>query len=992
MRVGREGVGAGFMGLVLMLAAVRAAEQAEVRVLSEPGPQPASTVTLRVRPDVAIEDRTPGARRAARPRGPASVGETFTGELTLFLPDFVVSRPASIEVADPVVSAVRLYPEAGGTTVAVFVRQPVTYTVARPSAIGEIAITLRSRTRPVTIGGRAAGGRPRVVRPKLAGEPEVAVDAESLSYDQQTDTLTARGGVTLTRGDTVLTADEVIYDRANGVAEARGHVVLMDPQATVTGDFAHINLEDESGWVDSGTANLLPSRYSMRADRIEKLGGPLYRVDDGVFTTCECGGLERPSWSVAGRRTDVKLSGAGVVRGATFRVKDVPVLWLPYLPFPANTDRQSGFLIPRVGYSQSRGFQYEQPFYWAINKSSDATFALDVETSARLGVIGEYRYRLSGNGRGAFTAGYFNETIRGRETDVQTTEPTPPDIPENRFGIAGYHRQPILGRNRAYLDLFAVSDDNFLREIDTFAFSPAHDLVLRSTRYTTSDVGLIRPWAGGAAWIDNAYYQDLVDPQSLALQRLPRIQAEHAMPLLGDGLVGRIAGEAIYYERAQGLQGLRGYLAPELFLPVRLGRFLHGSLSGQLSETAYRLTDETQVALAVTSPTTSDFRTAPELPRLEQNHTRELGMVRGRLGSQVERVFQFRHLGLEKVKHTIEPELHYLFVPESGRQLFELPDCSTLPAGRQRPGVNCVSGQTLLADAYLFDEWDAINRRNLLSWGLTTRVLGRSATRAEAEAQASVAEEGEEAVPPPTAPPPRRGGGRAALPRELVRVSLLQGYDVKRELVGTSHLSDVDAVLRLAPTNWLTLRYDTTFNLEDRNLRALSTDLVVREPRWTAPSPVRNLQSPTTVGVGYRFIEENINREVQPDSVEARLFETPGVNEILGSVYLRMGSFAGLAFLARYDLTTTPQVGQPPLGPHFLERDYFLRLISRCNCWLFEVGVTERINPKEDPLVRAQLTLVGLGSIGQGGIGRNFVGFGSVPSAPGFARAAGGFY
>src|SRR5207253_1267998 len=163
-----------------------------------------------------------GAKPAAGPRGPASAGETFTGELTVFLADFNVPRPAAIEVDDPVVSTVRLFPETGGTIVSIFVRQPVTYSISRPSAIGEITF----------------------------------------------------------------------------------------------------DLDDESGWVEAGTAELKPSNYTLTGERIEKRGGPLYAASHGVFTTCRCGGLEKPSWSIGGASTDITLEGTGVVRHATFRVKD----------------------------------------------------------------------------------------------------------------------------------------------------------------------------------------------------------------------------------------------------------------------------------------------------------------------------------------------------------------------------------------------------------------------------------------------------------------------------------------------------------------------------------------------------------------------------------------------------------------------------------------------------------------------------------------------
>src|SRR5438477_2066755 len=140
MRVGRF-----VLAVALLVCLARAARGAAVRVLSGPGA--ATAVMVDAMPDTSIEDRTPGAKPAAGPQGPASTGETFTGELTIFLRGLAVSRPAAIEVADPVVSAVRLFPETDGTTVTVFIRQPVTYSVASPSATGEIRTELRSKTR-----------------------------------------------------------------------------------------------------------------------------------------------------------------------------------------------------------------------------------------------------------------------------------------------------------------------------------------------------------------------------------------------------------------------------------------------------------------------------------------------------------------------------------------------------------------------------------------------------------------------------------------------------------------------------------------------------------------------------------------------------------------------------------------------------------------------------------------------------------------------------
>src|SRR6185369_12904182 len=110
---------------------------------------------------------------------------------------------------------------------------------------------------------------------------------------------------------------------------------------------------------------------------------------------------------------------------------------------------------------------------------------------------------------GDFAVAYYNEEIRGRTEGTVKTATLPADIPENRFILTGRHLMPFYGGSRFYLDLFAVSDDTVLREINSFAFSTSHDLALRSTRYTTSRTGVVKTWDQGYAWLDNTYYQDL---------------------------------------------------------------------------------------------------------------------------------------------------------------------------------------------------------------------------------------------------------------------------------------------------------------------------------------------------------------------------------------------------------------------------------------------------------------------------------------------------
>src|SRR5262249_58834709 len=127
------------------------------------------------------------------------------------------------------------------------------------------------------------------------------------------------------------------------------------------------------------------------ADRIQKGRGQPTGIENGGFTSCHCAD-RAPDRSLGGQELELKAGSYGKLKAGTFNVLDVPILYVPRALIPANRDRASGLLIPRVGVSNLRGFQMVTPYYWAISKSQDATVGFDIETSQRGGFPVEYRY------------------------------------------------------------------------------------------------------------------------------------------------------------------------------------------------------------------------------------------------------------------------------------------------------------------------------------------------------------------------------------------------------------------------------------------------------------------------------------------------------------------------------------------------------------------------------------------------------------------------
>jgi LPS-assembly protein len=734
---------------------------------------------------------------------------------------------------------------------------------------------------------------------------EIEVDAESLTYDRAAEQVGAVGDVVIRRGDTVLRADEVRLDRASGEAEAIGNVRLSSREGEIFAEHVHLDLDDETGALTRAELRSDRFGYSVSGDRIEKGIGHRYHIENGEFTTCRCDSGP-PSWSISSKTLDVDLDGYGVLDEGRFKILGVPVLYVPRLALPIARERQSGLLFPEVGFSNRRGFRLLQPFYWAINKSQDLTLSLGVETSARIGLVSEYRYALSRDFHGSFNFAYYNEEIRGAATETRTATQTDPDIPENRWGILAEHNQKLLGAT-GYMDLEIVGDDQFLREINTLTIDYSRQLAFRTLPFTTSRVGLLRTWDRVAVQGEALVYQDLDGPQSLALQRLPELRLL-GQKVLGYGLQGRVLTSAVNFQRQRDIDGLRFDLQPGLQLRLPLGRALRGTVSATFHETAYQLTDDILVRVCADDRDcpagqlcdrgvceSIDPEDEPAGRRLSETQSRETIEIHAQLGTDLGRAFGFRHFGVEKLKHTIEPRLQYLYVPD-----------------------------VLQDDVPIFDGVDRINGRNLLTYGFATRLLARMM------------------------PPEARADERGPV-YELARFSVFQSYDFERSIEPfggkgrTSHFSNLDFALRVNPARFTSVHAGLNYDPVNAELPAAAVGIDLHEPFSETEDTDRRerLRVRNSFGASYRFISDNVLQLLQARTL------------------LRITDRIGGVYATRYDVQAN----------RFLENYAGIRLVSACDCWSLDLGVSDTSNPNEVQ-VRAQVSLVGLGSVGPAAPGR----------------------
>ncbi|MDT9170850.1 putative LPS assembly protein LptD, partial [Escherichia coli] len=79
-------------------------------------------------------------------------------------------------------------------------------------------------------------------------------------------------------------------------------------------------------------------------------------------------------WHLKGNNVTLNpATGFGTATNVTLRVKDIPVFYTPYIYFPIDDRRQSGFLPPSIGTSSSNGFSLQTPYYFNLAPNYDAT-------------------------------------------------------------------------------------------------------------------------------------------------------------------------------------------------------------------------------------------------------------------------------------------------------------------------------------------------------------------------------------------------------------------------------------------------------------------------------------------------------------------------------------------------------------------------------------------------------------------------------------------
>lgn len=246
--------------------------------------------------------------------------------------------------------------------------------------------------------------------------------------------------------NTNLVADLIVRD-SSGVIHLQGTAEIIQPQGSLSADeievipdqyykaTGNVALRNESQLIRSSSSYISDTQNQtaqfnnasflnhnsgarVEAKSLSNNQNGVIFIEEGFFTTCE---PNSESWQLYGSSIELNQnSGFGTAKHVQLRIADIPVFYFPWLRFPIDDRRQTGFLFPSFGYSNNDGLSFSAPVYWNIAPSLDATITPNYIQNEGEGIDLEIRH-LNQYGKTNYEQSTFEDNKEGTQTLLKLT-------------------------------------------------------------------------------------------------------------------------------------------------------------------------------------------------------------------------------------------------------------------------------------------------------------------------------------------------------------------------------------------------------------------------------------------------------------------------------------------------------------------------------------------------------------------------------------------
>lgn len=561
-----------------------------------------------------------------------------------------------------------------------------------------------AETGPYCSGSYVEPIRPGMNDPTSKSDAPTFIGAKASRYEQEEQVATLAGDVVMRQGSMQIEADEASLYQAESRGELNGKVRLRDNGALIVGDHADVQLDTGAAKVDNAEYVLHKSRIRGSALYAKRAEDSIIRLKDGTYTTCE---PNSNAWQLKGNNITLNpATGFGTATNVTLRVKDIPVFYTPYIYFPIDDRRQSGFLPPSFSSSTDTGFMLVTPYYFNLAPNYDATLYPRYMTKRGLLMEGEFRY-LTESSEGQLGAAYLNDDNDDRKRQT--------DYTDKRYMLNWQHKGGLDSRVLTEVDYTKISDPYYFQDLES------DQIGVESRDYLNQQGAVSYRGDDYTAKLNVQAYQLATVTQITPYDMLPQLTLNGMLPTHPGGLNFAYNTELVRFDRdletgkytnedgttadrldtnVKGLaraNGTRMNLAPSVSLPLN---WSYGFLTPSLK---YMYT---QYDLDLDGTGKSELPTGQ---KFDSSVNRSVPIASVDSGLYFDRNTNWFGTNY---RQTLEPRAFYLYVPEKNQDDIPIFDTSE----------STFSYSSLWRDNR-FTGTDRVGDENKLSLGLTSRLI-----------------------------------------------------------------------------------------------------------------------------------------------------------------------------------------------------------------------------------------------------------------------------
>ena len=273
--------------------------------------------------------------------------------------------------------------------------------------------------------------------------------------------ISLQGDITVSQGNQQLKADSAALDRNTNQLVLTDNVTVRQPQLLIRADSANVNTETREGAFENARFVKHDSRTRGSATRIERNSPTTLVLEQGSLTQCA---PNDETWRLQANRIHLDTEeGWGRARNAQLRIKNVPVFYTPYLSFPIDDRRKTGFLWPTFTRSSRSGAEISLPYYINIAPNYDATIAPRFIEKRGTMLETELRH-LNRYGEWLLSGAYLQDDQFIENPTAEQLEDTPTQ--EKRWLAGLEHSGKVLGLNTR-IDYTKVGENDFFDDLST---------------------------------------------------------------------------------------------------------------------------------------------------------------------------------------------------------------------------------------------------------------------------------------------------------------------------------------------------------------------------------------------------------------------------------------------------------------------------------------------------------------------------------------------